>query len=135
MLSKTPSRKRMRERFLFDEIEENIRREENDSSLVGILSEKLICLDATWKYDETTANIIGSEIVQEIHDSESGDFQCRNSGKTVGKNSFIDISSTDAVPSKMPSFSQELQTLQAMVHNVESSFPDLIFAMATTGNC
>ena len=32
----------------------------------------------------------------------------------------------------MPSFLQQLQTLQAMVHNMESSFPDLIFAMATT---
>ena len=40
--SKTPSRKRKRERFLFDEIEEDIRREENDSNSVGILSEKLI---------------------------------------------------------------------------------------------
>ena len=46
MPSKIPSRKRKRERFLFDETEEDIRREENDSSLVGILSEKLICLDA-----------------------------------------------------------------------------------------
>ena len=48
--SKTPSRRR--ERFLFDEIEEDIRREENDNSSVGILSEKLICLDSTFKDDE-----------------------------------------------------------------------------------
>ena len=73
MLSKIPSRKRKRERFLFDETEEDIRREENDSSSVGILSEKLICLDAMCKDDETAANIIGSEVIQEIH-SESGDF-------------------------------------------------------------
>ena len=44
-------------------------------------------------------NIIGSEVVQEIHDSESGDFQRRNCGKTIGENSLIDISSSDAVPS------------------------------------
>ena len=64
--SKMPSRKR--EHFLFDEIKEDIHREENDSSSVGILSETLICVDATWKDDETSANIIGNEVVQEIHD-------------------------------------------------------------------
>ena len=133
MPSKMSSRKR--ERFLFDEIEEGIRRKENDSSSVRILSEKLICLDVTCKDDETAANIFDSEVVQEIHDSESGDFQRRNSGKTINENSLIDISSSDAVPSEMPSFSQQLQTLQAMLHNVESSFLNLIFAMATTGNC
>ena len=66
--SKMPSRKRKRERFLFDEIEEDIHREENDSSSVEILSEKLICVDTTWKDDETSANIIGNEVIQEIHD-------------------------------------------------------------------
>ena len=121
--SKTPLRKRKRERFLFDEIEEDIRREENNSNSVGILSEKLICLDTTCKDDETFANIIGSEVVQEIYDSESGGFQRRNSGKTIGENSLIDISLSDAVPSEMPSFSQQLQTLQAMVHNMKALFP------------
>ena len=71
-------------------VEEDIRREKNDSSSVGILSEKLICLDTMCKDDETAANIIGSEVVEEIHDSESGDFQRRNSGKPVGENKQFD---------------------------------------------
>ena len=106
--SETPSRKRKREPFLFDEIEEDIRREENDSISVGILSEMLIC---TCKDDETAPNIIGSEVVQEIHDSDSGDVQRRNNGKTVSEKSLIDISLSDAVPSETPSFSQQFQTL------------------------
>ena len=133
MPSKTPSRKRKRERFLFDEIEEDILREENDSNSVAMLSEKLpICLDGTCKDDETTVNIMRSEVLQESH-TESGDFQSRDSGKAEDEECLSDVSSSDDMPSEMPSFLQQLQTLQAMMHKVESSFPDLIFAMATTG--
>ena len=47
--------------------------------------------------------------------------------------SLSDIFCSDAVLSEVLSFLQQLETLQTMIHNVEDSFPDLIFAMATTG--
>ena len=141
---KTPSRNRKRQRFLFDDIENDVVSEEDDNVLVGAPPRQLICFDtcATTKPDvhEDQAELanatarhseMNSDVLGEGSNCDEGNEVDMNPVMSSEENLCAVGSASESSPDL--TFVQQANILQSMINGVVDTFPDLNFAMATGG--
>ena len=141
----TPSRKRKRQQFLFDEFKSGVLSEEYDNILVGASWGQSIYFEAcaTTKVDghEGEAELANATATysETVHDVLGKGSTCFDEGNEVHMNPVVsseeNLCSVSSASESSPNltFVHQASILQSMINGVVDTFPDLIFAMATGG--